>query len=260
MLQDIINAITIYHVLAVVFIIVLILLYIYNKQGPQNIDVLPSMTTLSKKKDIVMPDVTQSTLLGSGSSTVMGFFNLQMGNRTQTYGNNFVPMLFVDNNWWLEIANGSNGGNAVARLRVATNKSQPEIIELPPIPYQKWVFIAILRDGRRFDVIYDNRIAASSLLEHYPVVITSSLSIGNDIGLNGKVAHVIINSSRLSPDEVERQRKIYVTTNNEVVEDNSIIASLPTITLAAECPPGLPCDNVTKPPLNKMYKWKTPYA
>jgi hypothetical protein len=27
---------------------------------------------------------------------------------------------------------------------------------LPPIPKQKWMFIAILRDGRRFDIIYNN--------------------------------------------------------------------------------------------------------
>jgi len=260
MLQDIINAITIYHVIGIVFVIVIILLYIYQNKGAQNTDVLPTMTPLSKKKDIVMPDVTRSTLLGSGSSTVMGFFNLQMGNRTQTYGNNFVPMLFVDNNWWLEIANGSNGGNAPARLRVATNSTNPEIIELPSIPYQKWVFIAILRDGRRYDIIYDNRIVASSLLEDYPVLITNSLSIGNDIGLNGKVIHVMINPSRLSPDDVERERTIYINTNNDILEDNTVIATLPTITLAAKCPPGLPCDNVTKPPMNKMYEWTTPYA
>jgi hypothetical protein len=40
-----------------------------------------------------------------------------------------------------------------------TNNSgtqQEEYIELPPIPRQKWICISILREGRRFDIIYDN--------------------------------------------------------------------------------------------------------
>jgi hypothetical protein len=27
-----------------------------------------------------------------------------------------------------------------------------------------------------------------------------------------------------------------------------------------ECPPGLPCDPITKPPTDNMYSWSTPYA
>jgi hypothetical protein len=252
--------ITVFQILAVITIIVLILGYIYKNMDVDTRHVLIKMTPLDVKKDVVTADIVQSTLLGTSGSTVMCFINLQDGNRTASYTNDYVPLVFIDNNWFLEVAHQASSTSA--RLRVQTNNAgttNTELIELPTIPRQKWVFIAVLREGRRFDVIYDNRIVASHRLMYYPVVISSPLSIGNDT-LHGKAIHMIINGTRLTPDQVERQRLVYVNTNNEILEDNSIIMSLPTINLFAECPPGLPCDTITVPPKNKMLEWKTPYA
>jgi hypothetical protein len=134
-----------------------------------------------------------------------------------------------------------------------------EVIELPNIPKQKWIFIAILRDGRRFDVIYDNRIVASQRLEYYPVNISSPLAIGST-GLAGSVIHVLINGTRLSPTEVERERVAHVDTNGTVLEADAIDISFPGLKLFAQCPPGLPCDPVTRPPNNNLFEWSTPYA
>jgi hypothetical protein len=116
-----------------------------------------------------------------------------------------------------------------------------------------------MRDGRRFDVIYDNKIVASQRLEQYPVVISSPVSIGNK-GLDGAVIHVIINGTRMSPTDIERTRLTLVDTNKLVLEGNPINLSLPTISLLAECPSGLPCNPVTRPPVNQIMKWSTPYA
>jgi len=134
-----------------------------------------------------------------------------------------------------------------------------EIIDLPNIPKQKWVFLAILRDGRRFDVIYDNQLVASHRLEYYPVIISSPLSVGNK-GLAGSVLHVLVNGTRLTPSEVERTRVGYVDTNNTVLESSWIASSFPSIGLFAQCPSGLPCDPITKPPANNLFQWRTPYA
>jgi hypothetical protein len=259
-ITNLFESITISQILLVVIIIAAVLYYIYRNTGSNTNDILTSLTSLNKKTDILLPDKTQNMLLGSGGSTVMGFFNLQQGDRTTRYGNDYASILFVDNNWWLEVAHGASSTSA--RLRVQTNHGGTmtmEHVELPPIPKQKWLFIAILREGRRFDVIYDNRIVASKRLTNYPVIITSPLSVGNP-SITGKVIHVITNPTRLSPNEIERQRKIYIDTNNDILDDNPIITSFPTLTLAAVCPSGLPCDNITRPPTNGMLEWSTPYA
>ncbi len=246
-------------IIAITFYIVYAIIY----SGSNTSDLVPTTQSLQKKQDILFPDQTQSLLLGSPGSTVMGFFKLENGDKTVKFANSFTPLLQVENNWFLEVAPAPAGkDHTTARLRVQTNQGgvfQEEIIDLPNIPKQKWVFLAILRDGRRFDVIYDNQIVASQRLESYPVIISSSLSVGNK-GLSGYVSHVLVNGTRLTPNEVERERLTYVNTNNTVVEADSVASSFPSPTLFAQCPPGLPCDPITKPPNNNLLQWRSPYA
>ena len=247
-------------------IILLLVVYIVNYMiypSSGNNDILPTMTPLNTKKEIASADVVKKILLGSSSSTVMGFFKLENGNRTLNYQNQYIPLLQVENNWRLEVMPSSMGDqNPATRLQVRTQRGtvkQTEIIDLPPIPRQKWVFIAILRDGRRFDIIYDKQIVASHRLNDYPVVISSPLSIGYD-KLDGSVIHVILNGARLSPEFAERLRSTYVDTNNVILEDNPINLTLPNVSLLAQCPSGFPCDTITQPPLTNLVQWSTPYA
>ena len=256
-----------FRVIAAVLILIAITVYLIVfviYPGGGNNDVLPALTPLSEKKDIVMPDVTQKTLLGNNGGTIMGMFNFMNGDRTANYTNNYIPFLQIANNWYLEISNAPNDKqHTSARLRVRTaaqgSATHDEMIELPPIPKQKWIFIAVMRDGRRFDVIYDNKIVASQRLKQYPVVISSPVSIGNK-GLDGAAIHIITNGTRLSPADIERTHLTLVDTNKLVLESNPINLSLPMISLFAECPSGLPCNPVTRPPVNQSLTWSTPYA
>lgn len=252
-------------------IILGIIYYLFYYSEVDMMDVLTTMTPLSANKMVVMSERTQSTLLGTGSSTVMGFFNIQQGDRTTTYidklrPDEFKPLFQVANNWYFEISHGPNGYKQTnARIRIRTKDSsgiiKDEIMELQPLPKQKWICIAVLRDGRRFDVIYDNKIVSSQRLQNYPVVIGSPLSVGNK-GLMGSVIHMIISGRRLTPTEVERERLKYVDTANMVIESNLFDISFPNLSfsLFGQCPPGLPCDPVTKPPRSNLLQWKTPYA
>lgn len=252
-----------------IFIVIYVIVYVIYPSSGSN-DMLPTMTPLNKKKHVVHSDVAKKMILGSSGSTVMGFFKLQSGDRSIKIQTEFIPLLYIADNWYLEIS--ITPVNTIsARFKVQSNKLSTsynklttvtnrdyEIIDLPPIPKQKWVFIAILRDGRRFDIIYDNKIVASHRLKNYPVVIINPLSIG-ETRLDGSAIHIIINNKRLSPNDVERERITHVDTNNMVLEDNQINMTLPGLHLFAQCPPGLPCDPITRPPNNKLVKWDTPY-
>lgn len=247
----------------ILIVIVFYIVYSIVHTGSSTSDLVPRIQSVAEKKDILYPDETQSLLLGSGGSTVMAFFKLENGDKTVKFANSFTPLLQVENNWFLEVAPAPIGkDHTTARLRVQTNDAgvfKQEIIDLPNIPKQKWIFVAILRDGRRFDIIYDNQIVASQRLENYPVIISSSLSVGNK-GLSGHVSHVLVNGTRLTPNQVERERLTYVNTNNTVIDANELAFSFPSVKLFAQCPPGLPCDPVTKPPSNNLLQWESPYA
>lgn len=261
-------------ILIAILIIVALTAYIVIYRiypGPDNKEMMSDQVPLNEKKNILMPDRTQTEILGSGGTTVMGFVYLRQGDKTLRYGpaDQYVPLLQVENNWSLEILPSPKEKKAYgARLRVQTQRAgqmEYEIIPLPPLPKQKWVWVALLREGRRFDVIYDQRLVASQRLERYPVVIASPLSIGNK-GIEGRAIHWKVNARRLAPEEVERERKTHVDTNGRVVESkwnpltNLEVPSLPFPRLFAECPAGLPCETVTAPPKKTLYEWKTPYA
>jgi hypothetical protein len=64
----------------------------------------------------------------------------------------------------------------------------------------------------------------------------------------------------MTPNEVERQRLVYVDTNNGILENNYIFPSFPTLKLFGVCPSGLSCNTITQPPSNVMNTWSTPYA
>lgn len=255
------TALVIFGIILILITLYIIVYVIYPGSGNNNI--LPNLTPLSAKKDIYFSDVTQTNILASSGSTVMGYFKLNAGDRTVKYSNNYVPLLYIDNNWFLEISPAPIGkDNVAARFRVQTNDAgelKYEMIDLPEIPKQKWIFITILRDGRRFDIIYDNKIVASHRLDNYPVIISSPVSIGNN-ALDGNVINVIVNNKRLNPIDVERERLKHVDTNNTVLQDSSFIKNLPGLKLFGQCPSGLPCDTITKPPNNNLLQWKTPYA
>jgi hypothetical protein len=254
--------VTILFGIVILIMIFYIVRYIINK-GSGNNYLVTTTQPLDVKKDIMFPDQTQKQLLGSSGSTVMGFFKLENGDRTLNVSNEFIPLLQVENNWYLEISPAPvQKQSSSTRLRVQTNDAgvrKYEVITLPDIPKQKWVFIAILREGRRFDIIYDNQIVASQRLENYPVVISSPLSVGNK-GLSGSVSNVIVNGQRLTPDEVERERSRHVDTNNILIEISPIDFSFLNLSVFKKCAPGLPCEPVTSPPSNKLLQWKTPYA
>ena len=249
--------------------IYIIVYHIYPSDG--NKELVSDMTPLKKKKNIMMPDRVQTELLGSSGSTVMGFFYLNQGDKTAriTHHEEYIPLLQVENNWHFEVVlSGKDKQGYSARLRIKTQQAgqiKTETITLPTIPRQKWVYLAILREGRRFDVMYDNRIVASQRLEHYPVVIASPLSVGNE-GLNGTVIHVKTNSRRLSPSEVDHERTAHVDTNGMVVDmkwnplHQLNAPEFPIFNITAKCLPGLPCDPVTKPPTKRLYEWKSLYA
>jgi hypothetical protein len=260
-------------IITILIIVVLTAYIVFYRiyPGPDNKQMMSEQMPLNEKKNILMPDRTQTEILGSGGTSVMGFIYLGQGDKTLRYGpaDQYIPLLQVENNWALEIIPSPKDKKEFgARLRVKTQRAGQlsyEIISLPSIPKQKWVWFALLREGRRFDVIYDKRLVASQRLEHYPAVIASPLSIGNK-GIEGAAIHWMVNSHRLTPEEVERERKTYVDTNGKVVEStwNPLTRleapSLPFPRLSAQCPAGLPCETVTAPPKRSLYEWKTPYA
>lgn len=196
---------------------------------------------------------TRKKLLSSGGSTLSGFFNVRFGDRTQ--GTKPIQLIEIRDALVFEIS------PVLTQLRVF-RKDGVETIPLPAFPLQKWVFLSVLRDGRRFDVMYNDRIVASHRLDKYPNPVSNPLMIGSK-ELLGSAVNILVNDKRMSPSEIVGLRNSLADTNGAPPVDPSF--PLPNVladglkNLQVACIPGMGCTPVTSPPANRLKMWGTIY-
>lgn len=252
-------------VLIIIGIIVLAIItyfvirYVYAKARGK--DVAPDVFQLSESKLVYDSYNVQSQLLGSSGSSILAFVNVQYGDRTATANPNanaLLPLINIDGAVTFEVAPDS------AQLRVVTVKpggTSTEVVSVPPLPMQKWIMVAILRDGRRFDIMYNDQIVASHRLENYPKVISNPLRVG-DKRMLGSGVNVIVAPYRMTPSEVIREMRHLSDTAGMPVAANPRLQLPPipfSMKLKSICIPGIPCNGVTQPPSDQLKAWYSPY-
>lgn len=263
----------IFGVLLLIITVYIILYYVIPSATLT--DVLRNQIELSQNKIVLNSDDVRQTLYGSAGSSVLCFINARIGDKTPKYNGANYPILSVPGGFSLEIGpTGIENSSTTAQLRITTVSpvgTQDEIVALPDFPLQKWVFVSILRDGRRFDVLYDDKIVASHRLAHYPASPSQPMRLGSP-SLLGQGVHCLVASQRISPQEVASERQRLADTNGAPILRPSIplfgsikdinIPALPALpSLPSDnCPPGSICGGVAKPPANAMKAWVSPYS
>lgn len=242
-----------------VLIIVVVAVYVsvsivYSATGVQ--DVLPKAVPLDTPYQALDSEESNKKLLAKGGSTLAGFFNVRFGNRTgSSSGKQYIQLVGMDGAFSFLIS------PTKTQLRVLTN-AKIEEVDLPPFPQQSWIFLAILRDGRRFDILYNDRIVASHRLGEYPVAVANPLKVGS-VGLLGQAVHVLVADRRLSPRELAGLRASMADTNGAPPQDTTFpmpnLLALTLKDLQVACIPGLPCNPVTTPPSNRLKSWSSLY-
>ena len=251
-------------VLSIVVYIVIAIVY-----SPSNLgnDLASSALDLHKQSIVLDSASVKTTLLSQGGSTVSAFVNVHFGNRTPTISNSqktrFVTLLGVKGSFEFQLTpSTATQGQSTAQLLVYTeggSEVKNEILELPPLPLQKWVYVSILRDGRRFDVMYDDKIVGSHRMDYYPVPIANYLTIGGS-NFMGSAIHIFAEGYRLTPNQISRQRAIYADmTGRPPIKFPLPFLPIPFGYLETQCIPGLPCKAVSAPPTNRLKEWKSIY-
>jgi hypothetical protein len=242
-------------ILLICIVVYVLVAYYYTKAAP--LDLVPKMTSLNTKTDIYSSNLAATQFLSGAGGTIAGLFNVHMGDRTMALGStNFTTLLGVVGSVELQLvpANPSSPTKSTARLKIGN-----EIIDLPPFPQQSWVFLAIMREGRRFDVMYNNQIAASHRLENYPTATANTLQMGGPAFL-GNAIHVSIINRRLLPAELAALRASYTDTTGAPPTPLPFPFPFSIPSFQTFCIPGLPCNPVTTPPPNTMKRWNSIYS
>jgi len=254
----------IFILLFIVFVVML-----YTNQNPGIQDYMPDMVQLNKANYPLGSNQAQQILFSGSGATIAGLFNVTIGDRTnQTTANNYTTLFGVRGSIEFQLAPASvSTTDSTARLLIAS-QAGAEVVSLPPLPAQKWVFIAVLRDGRRFDVLYNDRIVGSHRLDSFPNVgIQNQFQVGSDPRTStaparflGQAIHLFAINSRMSPADLAILRAKYVDTTGAPPDPIPFPFPLTLPSLQTLCIPGVPCKPVNKPPPNHLQAWSSPYA
>jgi len=123
---------------------------------------------------------------------------------------------------WLEVLpapDASRQGHSMAQVVIKTKEGASayhiETITLPTIPLQKWTFVTVAREGRRFDIYYNDALVISKKTLYMPVTDVSALGSGisfGSAGLFGNLAVANVYNYRLSSKDVSAKYNQYANT------------------------------------------------
>lgn len=262
----------------VIMIIIFIIIMIAYRAPPIN-DYMPTMVSLAEATYPISSNEAHKLLLSGPGSTLAGLFNVTIGDRTNQLAtsntNNFTTLFGMFGSIEFQIAPANiSTTDSTARLLIKTAVSEShsngtEVVPLPPLPAQKWIFIGILRDGRRYDVLYNDKIVASHRLDAFPdMSIQNQLQVGANPPTGtqspsrflGNAIHLIALPYRMNPKDLATLRAQYVDTTGGPPTPLPFPFPINLPTLQSLCIPGLPCTPVNKPPPNRLQAWSSPYA
>jgi hypothetical protein len=260
------NIITVIFIVGIIIVFTIYITAYIIKSPSVAKDLAPSPIDLSSPKNLLSPDEGKQILLNRSESTLSGFFYIKGGDRTGKMNNDFITIIQLGSVMSFDTSFTRHDANASSRIVVTTmngnSQKHTEIIELPPFPLQKWTYLSILRDGRRIDVMYDNRIVASHRLSYYPVIMISPLTIGNT-SVMGSALNITAHSTRLQPSQIANTLTHITNTNGQPTALSSFTLPLPSLSLSsiqAIYSPGSTDTSEVKPPKNHMKAWTSPYA
>ena len=182
-----------------------------------------------------------------------------------------------------EDADAEDADAEEAPLVSSTSQKYIETLTLPPIPVQKWTYITVAREGRRFDVYFNDSLVLSKKTLNMPISNVSNASGGGitsgSAGLNGQLALVDLYNYRLTSQNVAARYSVLADTrgrpylnafgNSMTLSDVAGLAPSYAATMSSGLYNMLPSFNLcptggclNPPPIraaNPLYDWSTPY-
>lgn len=137
-------------------------------------------------------------------------------------------------------------------------KIMEETLVLPHLPIQKWTMVTIAREGRRFDIYYNDSLALSKRTQNM-VDVQSAFGpvIAGDPLLEGKVATVKVYSNKLSATDVSREYSTLADTNGQPYLESNQVNLMDYMPI---CKGGSCLQGPKVRPSSPLMDWETDYA
>ncbi len=203
--------------------------------------------------------------LNAGDNYTFSFYVMPgMYDRTQTLStgdeieDGLIPIFYwTDVFYFTHNTNKNQTTLFINQLGVGSDVRKYTPILCPTLPETKWTHVAIIIEGRRFNILYNGKVVASKLIANMPNLTKSGLLSSGSSQLNGQIAYVSFNNRAMSPEEI----MIEYNDTSDSRGKPYIDGALSDIFSIFGCPAGL-CSNVppSNPPSKAIMSWSTPYS
>lgn len=132
-----------------------------------------------------------------------------------------------------------------------------ETIPLPNIPLQKWTYITVAREGRRFDIYYNDKLVVSKRAQY---TVDTSIGFGpiiaGDPDLVGKITGVEVLAEKLMESQIQDKYKQKADTTGAplITNTGNIMDMIP------KCEGGGCITGPEARPASPLLDWETSYA
>ena len=199
-------------------------------------------------------DIVSLEILGSPDSSRQGKAAIQLTIKTQTSA---------------KVVDGVNTPIDTTGTNDNVSQLYIETFILPPIPYQKWIMISISREGRRFDIYYNDTLVLSKYTSTnlYNQLTNTILSVG-DPSLSGQSGFFNLYTSIQSANDISSQYNTFINTRGlplfttppptlYSINTQSImgVSNIPSLCSAGNC-----IQSPVTAPAKPYYEWSSSYA
>ncbi len=261
---------TVYYIGFVgILILIAYVVFVFYKSGPNHtaMSFEKEEGTLESSTIVLNSDSTRRMLFGQSGSSLAVYMFLKGVDKTAR-ADNEAPVIFsipgvleFRYGFTAENSLGSNTELVVYTTNTTAVEPTREVISVPNFPAQKWIALTLLRDGRRFDVIYNNKVVASKRLQYMPVYRSSPLTFGSPqvygTFSQGRVFNYRLSLRDIRAELARTSNTRFASSTAPTVDSTGFISPLDIF----RCPGGVFCGgDDTAPPKSPLQMWETPYA
>lgn len=222
---------------------------------------------LSKKIQVVASEELKSAWTSTSGSTLAFYIMPIIKDRSSVSGNEYANVLQIGTkqNFKLLIAPDAGRGDVMAPaiLEVFVKGSnEPEKIEIPNVPLQRWTGVAIVKQGRKFNIYINGKLSVSHMCTAMPDFDDTQPLRAGDPRLEGTIGLLSLDPYPLQVADI---KALYEnTSDNSGKPYISSGSSFPiptmgdlTAILSIGCPGG---NCMTPKQTGPMEQWTSPYA
>jgi len=243
-----------------------------SRIGPDSI----SLTTGAEGTQIANSEQLKSAWTSTSGSTLVFYINPVINDRTGQSGNEYANVVKIGSSQTFKLLVAPDAGrglsmapallsiNMAKTSPLSTNAPAPEIIEIPNFPLQRWTGVAIVKQGRKFNIYLNGKLAVSHMCNTMPEFdSTQPLRVG-DPRLGGTIAQMSLAPYSLEANNVRELYKASVDTSGQPVQAINVLNTLnmftPSLPSHWWCPGGNCSSNGNKQGISPLEQWSSPYG